>query len=215
MNIYEKMLEILKNEPCQRHSYFQLKYFNIGKEPTNQSKMWQCLRELKARKDSLDAMQLEYDDTKDKIELLDITLEELITESSKNSFENLQTKKIEIQIRQNKRYRNSLEKTLQELEEKQIWTTQEIVFFIDTFQSLEKIEPLKNFDDFESQKHYWNEKLTNKYNLKMLNSGQVDTELLETIMALPDDVEIKQKTIQTLQLRQQMILKQIQENRRN
>jgi hypothetical protein len=71
--------ELLKtNNINQRHSYFQLKYFLIGKEPTLQSKMWQCLRELKTRSESLKNIVLENDDLKDKIEILEekITLME-------------------------------------------------------------------------------------------------------------------------------------------
>ena len=55
------MDDLLKNEVVQRHSYFQLKYFLIGKEPTNQAKMWQCLRELKTRRQSLKAISLEIE----------------------------------------------------------------------------------------------------------------------------------------------------------
>ena len=73
-NLREEIKELLKNEVAQRHSYFQLKYFLIGKEPTYQSKMWQCLRELKTRYDSLEAIDLEREEVKDKIELLDISV---------------------------------------------------------------------------------------------------------------------------------------------
>ena len=58
--------EVLKNEPVNRHSYVQLKYFLIGKEPTIQAKMWQCIKELKTRRDSLNALELIHD--KDRLE---------------------------------------------------------------------------------------------------------------------------------------------------
>ena len=68
-DIMEEMRDLLsQQEISQRHSYFQLKYFLIGKEPTYQSKMWQCLRELRNRVESLDNMSLEIDELKDKIE---------------------------------------------------------------------------------------------------------------------------------------------------
>ena len=53
---------IQKQEINSRHSYFQLKYFLIGKEPTLQSKMWQCLRELKTRNESITNMDLELEE---------------------------------------------------------------------------------------------------------------------------------------------------------
>ena len=68
-DIMEEMRDLLsQQEISQRHSYFQLKYFLIGKEPTYQSKMWQCLRELRNRVESLDNMSLEIDELKDKID---------------------------------------------------------------------------------------------------------------------------------------------------
>ena len=63
--IKEKISELLKNEVVSRHSYFQLKYFLIGKEPTNQAKMWQCLRELKARQEILNSVDLQLEEEKD------------------------------------------------------------------------------------------------------------------------------------------------------
>jgi hypothetical protein len=70
---------------------------------------------------------------------------------------------------------------------------------------------LKHFDDLEAQKQYWHEKLTQKVNLKMLTQNSIDTELIETIVALPDDVKIKQQTLQTLNVKQNEILLKLAE----
>ena len=72
----EKLEKMVEQAPENRHSYFQLKYFVIGKEPTLQAQMWQCLRELQARKETIDSLALEIEDTKDQIELLDVEKEE-------------------------------------------------------------------------------------------------------------------------------------------
>ena len=72
--IKEKISELLKNEVVSRHSYFQLKYFLIGKEPTNQAKMWQCLRELKARQEILNSVDLQLEEEKDNLEIYNISL---------------------------------------------------------------------------------------------------------------------------------------------
>ena len=47
----------------------------MGKEPTVQAKLWQCLRELEARRDTLEAIELELAESKDRLELIDIQME--------------------------------------------------------------------------------------------------------------------------------------------
>ena len=214
-----EMDDILKNEVAQRHSYFQLKYFLIGKEPTTQAQMWQCLKELKTRKDSLVALDLEIEDSKDKIELLDINIERttLIVHnpSDSNDLDELRNKENLINLRRLERQKVSAESSLNQLIERKKWLEEECRFFIETFKNLQKIEPLKHFDDLESQKQYWGEKLAQKLNLKMLTHNQMDTELIETIVSLPDDMPLKNKTLNTLSLRHANMVKQLKETMSN
>ena len=213
---FEKLDDILALEVAQRHSYFQLKYFLIGKEPTNQAKMWQCLRELKARKDSLDNLILEQEDTKDQLELLKIE-EKRFAINPIGSFgiqqepDELDKKANEIYKRKNQRNQKSLQFKLEQLEKKKMYTEQEMLFFLETFKNIQNIEPLKNFDDLESQKAYWSAKLSNKVNLKMLTSNQIDTELIDTIMALPDDIPLKKQTINTLTAKRDQMVEQLKQ----
>jgi len=199
---------ILENKLIERHSYFQLKYFLIGKEPTIQSKMWQSVRELKSRKDSLDAIYLEIDEIKDKIELIDIAKQKMVLEQNlnldklKNADEkDLYLRETIIKNRQLDRQRASLTKKLSSSDDKIKNIIEECVFFVEVFKNLEKIEPLKHFDDFNSQKEFWNEKLTQKFNLKALTSGHLDAELVETILALPDELDIKKNVVGRLNAR--------------
>ena len=185
-----EMKEILKNEIAERHSYFQMKYFIINKEPTIQSKMWQCLREIKTRHESLESIMLEIDEGKD-------TLRKRIGKEDSKS----ELREMEIGIRKMKRKKVLSEKNLEVLTKKMSHLEEEANFFVITFESLNKIEPLRNYDDIDSQKQYWNEKLLQKVNLKMLLHSTVDTEIIETVMALPDDLPIKQQTVKNLELR--------------
>lgn len=211
--LMQEMTELLGNEVSQRHSYFQLKYFLIGKEPTNQAKMWQCLRELKTRKQSLKAISLERDELKDKLELLDINTTRKEAELDKNDgSDELSFREIRIAMRQLERQKQALRESLKELDERETWLEEESRFFVETFKNLNKIEPLRHFDDFECQKQYWNEKLTQKVNLKMLTQNTVDAELIETIVALPDEVQIKKQTLQTLTFKQNQLLQQFAES---
>lgn len=212
-NLLVEMDEVLKFEIAQRHSYFQLKYFLIGKEPTIQAKMWQCLREMKSRRDSITAIDLEIEETKDKIELLDISIEkeslyEISGENPKESV--LLQREMDINLRQLERKKKAGEKSLSELFERKKWIEEESRFFLETFKNLYKIEPLKHFDDVDAQKEYWSEKLSQKLNLKMLTHNQLDTELIETIIALPDEIPLKKQALGTLQLRHASMVKQLQ-----
>ena len=225
--LFTEMKDILKHEVVQRHSYFQLKYFLIGKEPTTQAQMWQCLKELKTRNDSLVALDLEIEDVKDKIELLDINIERTTLDISSDAereqeqefpinpvyeqYSALEKKEDLIKLRQLERQKVSMESNLGQFSERKKWLEEECRFFIETFKNLEKIEPLKNFDDLSAQKQYWGEKLAQKLNMKMLTHNQLDTELIETIIALPDDMPIKGRTLNTLSLRHASMVKQLKE----
>jgi len=214
-NILTQIQELDQYEVSQRHSYFQLKYFLIGKEPTLQSKMWQCLREIKVRKDTLNSIELEREEQKDKLELLNINaekirrdLESLSSSQEKNA--DLQIMELNINLRQQDRKKKAILETLKQLDEREKSSTEETRFFYETFKNLEKIEPLRHYDDLEAQKNYWHEKLTQKTNLRLLTQNKIDTELIETIIALPDDVPIKQQTLQNLTARQEHLMAEMQ-----
>lgn len=204
----EKIDDVLENEPASRHSYFQLKYFLIGKEPTNQSKMWQCLRELKTRRDSLSNLALEVEETKDQLELLDIKATRIGTSPTSNE---LDVREVSVKLRKNARQRQALEANLLSLEDRKKWLEEECKFFLETFKNIEKTEKLKPFDDLDSQKEYWSSKLAQKMNLKMLTSNQLDSELIETIVALPDEMPIKKQTLSTLNVRHAQMIQQMKD----
>lgn len=204
--------EALQHEVAQRHSYFQLKYFVVGKEPTTQAKMWQCLREMKSRRESLTAIELEIEEAKDRVELLDIGVIRL---ESETPGDNLAVRESGIKLRQLKRKKIAAENSVLQLGEKRKWLLEELRFFLETFKNLQKVEPLKNYDDVDAQKQFWGEKLSQKLNLKMLVNNQLDTELVETIVALPDDIPIKKQAMQTLQVRHAHMLQALTSTAKN
>jgi len=212
--------DVLKNEVASRHSYFQLKYFLIGKEPTNQGKMWQCLRELKTRRESLYNLELEVEEIKDKLDLLDIKIEMIENPPTLNAFgiddachepNPLFIREQAIKLRQSKRKRKAILVSLESLVERKKWIEEESKFFLETFKNIQKIEPLKAFDNIDAQKQYWGEKLAQKLNLKMLTSNALDSELIETIVALPDDVPLKKQTMATLNVRHAQMVTQMKD----
>lgn len=211
ISLITELDDVLGQEITPRHSYFQLKYFIIEKEPTIQAKMWQCLRELKSRKESLDSMDLEVEETKDKIELIDISIEKASEEKSKAQSQILLERELSIKIRQLERQKKACLNTLKQLATRKKGIEEESRFFLESFKNLQKIEPLKNFDDLDAQTQYWTEKLSQKLNLRMLTHNNIDTELVETIVSLPDELPIKKQTLTTLSLRHASMVKQLKD----
>lgn len=187
MDIEKKTSEILNNQVVDRHSFFQLKHFVVGKEPTHQAKLWRCVRELESRKKSLDTVKLEIEDCKDKILLTKIEHDEQLAKESHP------TKK-DILERQFNRKIASLENMSKELCVKQRYIEEEAAFFIGAFESLSKIEQIKPYDDLAAQTEYWNEKFANEINLRLLLKQNLDLELIKSILVLEEKTPIKQFT---------------------
>jgi len=205
-DLLEKMDLLLKNDVVSRHSYFQLKYFIIGKEPTHQSKLWQCLRELKVRRDSIRAIFLELEDSNDKLALLDIEEarlnlkihEPLSVAVGERQHQELDLRETEIKVRRVKRQRAGVLEAISQLKARLRSNEEEARFFVQAFVALEKVEALRPFDDPEAQKEYWNARLTQDIHMKMLMQHPIDTELMKTILALNNDAPIKQEALHIL-----------------
>jgi len=212
-DLLAKMDALLQNEVVSRHSYFQLKYFIIGKEPTHQSKLWQCLRELKSRHESIRAIILELDDVNDKLSLLDIEEDRLQLKKSEpistacfeQQCQELERREYDIKIRRLKRQRAALVENALQLRERLKNNEEEARFFIQAFEALERKEKLKPYDDLEAQKEYWNARLTQDINMRVLLQNPVDVELMKTVLALNNDAPIKQQALHILESRQRQL----------
>lgn len=191
---FQKIDTALEKAPENRHSYYQLKYFVIGKEPTIQSKLWQCLRELQSRKETIESIGLQIEDIKDEIELTKIEAEKLeINEfSTKNEkLDVVYAKEKTIKLRKLKRREESLSDNINKLEKKLKFEIQEARFFLQVFEDLEKVEKVKDYDDYEAQKEYWENKISEEINLRILTKQQINPELIKTALSLHNESEIK------------------------
>ena len=198
-NVNEKIDNLLKNDVVDRHSFFQLKYFVIGKEPTIQAKLWRCIKELKSRRESLNAINLEIEEVNDNKLLLDIQIKDLeeLNEMPHQATESMK-KQEEIRERQFQRKIRSYEDVLATLKNKLKDTEEEAAFFLKAYESLIQHEELKPWDDETAQLDYWNEKLSQELNMKLLLNRPLDVELIKTILSLQDDAPIKVQTIHIL-----------------
>jgi len=200
ISLIDAIESVLSKVPEQRHSYFQLKHFILDKEPCHQGKLWQCLREIQSRKDSIENVEIEIDEIKDKISLLDLKIEkeklqlqDIYLDSSK--YHDICLKESEIKERKLLRNKTILKKNLDKLGKKLGFLQEEVRFLLDCYESLTEIEPVKNYDDIEAQTEYWNEKLSQEVTLRSLLQLPLDAELAKTILALADTVPIKDRLV--------------------
>jgi hypothetical protein len=188
----------LSNEVVERHSLFQLQCFVLAKEPTIQGKLQQCLREIKSRKASLDALELEIGEQEDQLQLIDLDVE-TINESVTPGCNNRDEQRKLIKLRSLERRRKSILASVKELKNKEKNISEEMMFFCSAFDQLSRREKPKPWDDVEVQKEYWSEKLRFEVNTRLLLHQLPDLELMKTILCLHDDSPIKQTTVKMLQ----------------
>lgn len=207
-DVLAELDKILENDIANRHSYFQMQYFIVGKEPTTQAKMWQCLREIRSRRDAIRQICIDLDEAADQDRLLQIQLErEMAASLNAEELENKEDPRQEatwqleehkLRCRQITRKRLNLRNGLQDLEKRLQYATEEAIFFLEMFKQLNESTPLKPFDDLESQKEYWQERLANEIHFRALLSQPMDLELLKTTLALPDTQPIKKDVVTML-----------------
>ena len=205
LELHHRIKKALEKVPENRHSFFQLKYFVIGKEVTTQAQMWQCLRELQSRKNTIDAITLSIEETKDQLELCEIDHAKELHRLDPHFFdanqlpETLKEREKIIKCKQHERKKQSLYASLKQLEENLKFAWDEARFFVQMFEAINKIEPLKDYDDIDAQKEYWNERIAQQINLKMLLQQPLDIELVQTALALHDNAPIRLQMQNTLQ----------------
>lgn len=183
--------KILENEIVNRSSFFQLQHFIIGMQPTTQSKLWQCLRELKRKRDAINYIKLEIEEMNDNIALAEIDMERV----EKSSVDSLYVKEKEINLRKAQRKINSSKLSLKDLEKRSKEELEEASFYAKAFVFLNEQEPLRPFDEPEVQREYWNEKLTQDLNLSLIFKRPISLEVVKSIFALNDDAPIKKELI--------------------
>lgn len=190
-SLVEKIKSIIP-EQKNRHSYFQIKHFIICKEPTVQSRINACLIELEERRQSLEGLELQIaDDIDNKL----ILVEKINKYSTKD--DNIS----QIKVRKLERASRQLDKHIESLRVKMRGIEQESLFLIELYDELVKQEPPKYWDDFQVQSEYWNAKLANELKICLTLSGNISNDLVHSIMALPNDLPVKQKLLDIYKVR--------------
>lgn len=195
--IYVQARELItKSQVLNRHTFYQLKHFVLGKELTTQAKLQKCLREIEARAESVKSMNLAMEETSDNVRLLDLKLAVLEKKKDKNE---LHKEYKSIQKRKLDRKKTALVDSMRETAKKLKETEEEMSFFMAAFQQLEKIEPLKRHDDPESNAQFWNENFAQELQLRLLLQKPLDLELVKCILALDPESSTRKEMIGILE----------------
>lgn len=233
--LIEKATRIIKSvEIPDRHSYFQIEKFMIGSQPTGQAQLWQIVRELKSRLESVESLMDDIENARDtvdeldvKIQLKQIEIREIggmgVAKEARNGLGidggsnlpsdellDLQKKQREIEIRRMERQRDSASKSMEKLQSKVKYILEEVNCLVAGFERItEKIGPMKPWDDPHAQKEMWNEKFLEEFNLRIILKRPLDTEFVKSIMSLDDDAPVKKHIVGLVErIQQQMIADQ-------
>lgn len=203
----EKVDSILKNaELPERHTFFQLEKFLIGKEPTGQAQLWQIVRELRARQETVDSYRKQLEECEDELELFDIRIERLdrtIRDLSKVDIEpvqleypDLRIKECEVNIRKLQREKQQLVQSAQKVQQKLKNVMEEMAFLTHGYDRISAVVgKMKPLDDEQAQREYWNEKLLEEFNLRVMFNRPLDPEFVKTVLSLEDGSPVKNHVI--------------------
>lgn len=195
MNVQEKCESILsKHKIPSCHSNFQIRNFIIGKESSPIAKLWQCIRELQARQETIDALESDYKDLLDNIEIAKLDLQELeesVDQVISDKMGILQNKKKTIQIRKQCRTIERLQKSKNTLDNQRTNILKEMQVLIEEFDNITKDYPYRDFEDEEAQLAYWTHKFEKEMVLAQTLGLPPNPELLKSCLALPENSALR------------------------
>lgn len=188
----DKCREILsKYNVPQRHSDFQIEKFIIGKEHSFNGRMWQCMREIETRYESLVNINFEIENQKD-----DIILKKI--EKDKKIKVVVIDEELSIEIRKIDRHISHMTGNLLKLETKKKNIELESAKFVEILEELLKSTPFVDYNNDDAQKEYFENKFANEINLNILLGHPINNELVRSTMCLGDNSKIKAQLVESL-----------------
>jgi hypothetical protein len=203
-----------------RHSFFQIERFIIGKEGTIQGKLWQIVREIDARMETFDSYQRQLENAEDNLELFDIQIERLNIQirenvSLNNEIAQLNIREAEININKLQRDKSGLVQSCQKVKHKLKCVIEEIAYLSMGFEKISQQQEIKHWDDIDVQKEIWEDKLLEEYNLRAIFNRPLDQEFVKTVLCLPEDSNVKQHMIRTIDTIQRQLEEKIKNKEPN
>lgn len=188
--------------PNDRHSYFQLRYFVLGKEPTMQAKMHRCQQELDMREQEIDSIKNQIGEFKDLNEISEIKISKMKGDG------------IAVRTRMEQRKVQARDKKIIFLERRLKGVEEEISFFKESLSKYSQKEPLKPWDDYEVQMEYWSVQLSQEINQRLILGLPVNLEVFKTVLCLPESpiksqvmalLENRIKSLESLKKKEELV----------
>lgn len=207
IELLEKVENILaKAEMPDRHTYFQIEKFIIGKEPTAQAQLWAIIRELQARKETVESFRKDLADAEDNLELFDVKIERLNRElritANSDTIPNrdLNISESEINIRKLQREKEALVKSARNVNKKLKNVLEEMAYLTAGYEKIiSQVGEMKSLDDDQAQREMWNEKFLEEFNLRVILQRPLDPEFIKTVMCLHDEAPVKKHVVSLIE----------------
>lgn len=199
----DEILDIVEKYSLpSRHTDFQIEQFIIGKETSIYGKMWQCIREITSRKETILNYEKELVDIDDNIEIEKINLKIMETKScfNKNIYiQELKNKKLTILISKQNRKISRMEDNKKIILNRMNDALLEAKKFVDVFNSLLQICEYKDINNQEAQVEYWNKKFGMELNLGAMFGQPANLELIKSVLALPESSPVQKQMQKVLE----------------
>ena len=200
----QKIDEIAPEGRRNRHSFFQLQYFVIGKEPTVQARIQTCKGELISRKDEIESFMTMLEEAYDQYRVYEFNIEQIKGERHPDQIEEMD----QLNIRKLRRQMKVLDYQIEDFKAKMRAKEDEANFLIGLYEKLCEIEEPKDWDSLEVQSEYWNAKLTREIETQLLLGNKPDAETLKSVFVLPSGMPIKEITNGLIRKGEELFAKQ-------
>jgi hypothetical protein len=178
----------------QRHTDFQIEHFIIGKECSIYGKMWQCIRELQTRKDTVKALDADLIDLQDNLAFEELSLKELQYRSPDVASDQedvvlaeIKQEKHKIEIKKQTRKVQSIENSIQKTIARKNDVLGETAKFLSLLNEIINDKSFVDINDPNAQLEFWNSKFHAELNLTAMLNQPINSELVKSVLAMPNE----------------------------
>ena len=182
----------------QRHTDFQIEHFIVGKECSIYGKVWQCIRELQTRLDTLDAIDMELEELHDSLNYENLNLKKLQYKLQDKPDENedivifeIKQEKRKIQISRQKRKIFLIGKNIEKTHSRKADVLAESAKFSSLLEEIINDSSFVDINDPNAQLEFWNSKFHAELNLTAMLNHPINPELVKSVLALPNESQAK------------------------